>query len=496
MVYVKIIILFILSMSHQSAYSGVECISDGVISPYFFTDKNERIEIVDFKYTPPFYLDEILSCHNYSNSSNVKVSKSSISLLVGAKNWRVGRLKGETKVNLYRSCLASSSCNIRWPYIISTPELWLQWIQKKYESKNDCHQEKQSTKLNNSSPLSSTGYLDIQQTKWWEMPRTDIVKLTLEEAEKSDYKKIIISGMTASLDSLKELSEIASRKNIQVEIYLDHQLNTIKKGFINRALKMKPNLKFILIPRTPWRAYSFHFKGVLFLDSKKTKNKFFWVSPNWFRVQDHTKLTDVGFETTDSDVVAKIYNSLNEYQKNLCSQERKWTRCLVDEKSSDFKRKKKEYQLLAIGCESDSNNLIVHKNKVVRYSESEMFKELKIWLMDSKKTVDVHTHVFTGGKFLDFLAELVESGKLVKLRIGKPVSLGLANKIKSLGIDFYVENRPNSETHSKFIIRDNLEAFITSGNFTDTGLSNTTETGFMTNDPTAIKMLQNLYYLK
>ncbi|MFY7994075.1 MAG: phospholipase D-like domain-containing protein [Bacteriovoracaceae bacterium] len=491
MVFVKIVFFSVLIIA--SAKAGVVCYSDGEISQLFYEDSEERIELVDFNYTPPSYIDPTYSCTGHINRISNKLSFSSISLLVGANKWRMGRMVGGAKNRFYSECLNRPSCQIRWPYIMSTPHLFDKWIKKKFKSKSSCHVPVNVDLLSKEIKFSDVAPLSPSKTIWWKMPESDIVSQTLKIAKEKDYKRIIIAGMTASFHSLEELKEIAASKNIKIEVYLDHQLNSMKEGFIPIAEKLRPEIQFNLVPRTPSRPYSFHFKGVLFLDSANSNpDQLIWISPNWFKVQDHTVLHDIGFITTEKNSVLNILYELSKYKKRLCQEEVKWSRCLIEERNHGKRLRKREMALVQAACENLSEKKIDFQRSVISFESTDVLSELRSWMLAAKEKIEIHTHVFKEGVFLDLLEEMRFKKIPIRLRIGMDVSVQLKKKIINLGIELLVENREKVETHSKFIIRDGGEAFITSANFTDTGLKNPTEIGFFTKDPKAIKLMSSL----
>lgn len=491
MVFVKIVFFSVLIIA--SAEAGVVCYSDGEISQLFYEDSEERIELVDFNYTPPSYIDPTYSCTGHINRISNKLSISSVSLLVGANKWRMGRMVGGAKNRFYGECLNRPSCQIRWPYIMSTPHLFDKWIKKKFKSKSSCYVPINTDLVSKEIKFSDVAPLSPSKTTWWKMPESDIVSQTLKIAKEKDYKKIIIAGMTASFHSLEELKEIAASKNIKIEVYLDHQLNSMKEGFVPIAEKLKPEIQFNLVPRTPSRPYSFHFKGVLFLNSSKSEpDQLIWISPNWFRVQDHTVLHDIGFITTEKSSVLNILYELTRYKERLCKEEIRWSRCLINERNHGKRLRKRELALVQAACEKPTENKLEFHRSLISFESTDVLSELRDWMLMAKEKIEIHTHVFKEGVFLDLLKEMRVKKIPIKLRIGMDVSEELKKKIKVLGIELFIESRDKVETHSKFIIRDKKIAFITSANFTDTGLKNPTEIGFFTNDPKAIKLMASL----
>ena len=128
---------------------------------------------------------------------------------------------------------------------------------------------------------------------------------------------------------------------------------------------------------------------------------------------------------------------------------------------------------------------------MISFRETETLTQLKSWMSLARSKLEIHSHVFKDGDFLDYLKSMREKGVQIKLRVGLGISDALKKMITEAGIELVVEKRPNVETHAKFIIRDGQEAFITSANFTDTGLSNPTEQGFLTRDHTAIALMKS-----
>lgn len=489
MVFVKIIIFLLLPLT---VGAKTYCYSDGQISELFYENSLEKIEVVDFKYVPPSYIDPVYACSGFINMTGNKLKYSSISLLVGAEKWKMGRLVGKVKDKFYAKCIDRPSCQIRWPYILSSPELIPSWMAKKFKEKSDCYVPLENNQGVKTVSFSDVSFLNPSHTSWWKMPESDIVAKTLKLATEKNYKKIIISGMTASFTSLEELKTIAAKKGIKVEVYVDHQLTSLKSGLVSAAEKLSPEIQFNLIPRTPARPFSFHFKGVLFLESiKSDPDTLIWISPNWYRVQDHTVLHDIGFISDDQDLVQNIYSELDQYKRNLCEKELKWSKCLVHERLNTKSARTKELSLIHDSCSLMNNSNHSFKRSMISFRETETLTQLKSWMSLARSKLEIHSHVFKDGDFLDYLKSMREKGVQIKLRVGLGISDALKKMITEAGIELVVEKRPNVETHAKFIIRDGQEAFITSANFTDTGLSNPTEQGFLTRDHTAIALMKS-----
>ncbi len=497
MVYRFLILFSILNYSAAQSVT-LKCISDGDDYPAFIEFDNERrLQMVDLSFLVPSYIDPVYACAGFVERMNkTHVNSRSVSVLLGKESsWKFGRFNNNLQKEIYRSCIDNLSCKVNWPYILSTPGLAIDWFRKRYDkNENSCF----ANSIVASKPkqkLSSYPFLDTEKTTWWTMPETDIVKETLKVVSTNSYKNILISGMTASLSELRKLAEILKGQDTIVDVWLDLQLMTIKSSFINEMKRLSPKIRFHLVPRSPERPYSFHFKGVLFTGGRNqaVKDKLLWISPNWFPAQKELLFHDIGFSTTDNKFIASYKNQLEKYKQLICLKETKWTSCMLDYRLITQKKRKQLNNMKTLSCQSAVlPQSLPHDLGAVLFDKLEMRGALFEWMSSAKSEIEIHTHILKDSGLLLKLADLVKKGIKINLAVGSPIPLDLERKLKRYGINLKSNKRLNTETHSKFYIKDKNEAFITSANFTATGLDNPTESGFFTKDKNAIKIMFGL----
>jgi hypothetical protein len=486
MVYVRIIfIIYTFLLPNVSA--RLFCRSEGDISPLTYQDSNANLELVDFIYSPPPYLDSVSSCAGHLSAiSENNYEKMKLISLMGDEQLPKARIKGNKK-KFYQTCLDSQYCQIRWPYILSYPSLYYRWAYKYLSSSSDaCYKHRnplpsqETFSLNNLIPLK-------KNITWWRMPETDIVTETIRLAKEGKFEHIIIAAMTVSLDSLKDLTAHLQNKNSHITILVDQQLQTLRQGFTAEVKKLPTNIKIVFVPRSPLHPDTFHFKSVLLEKSAKGKpDHLLWISPNWHHSQIDRPLHDIGFTTTNFQLIHEIKQRLMIFKKTACLTEIQWSDCHISIRESSARQQDYLKSIRNHGCSEDLLSLNVSfpfSSVAEQYSyDFSKFKNtvsLLNWIKEAKKEIIIQSHIISDGSFFKELIQFKISHPEITIiiRSGKPMEESLIKKFKRNNI--IINENYHIEVHSKYILRDREFLFLTSANFTTSGLDNPSEIGFL-----------------
>lgn len=477
MLFIYLIILF-----SSSAYSSLVCDANGLTSSIIYLEGKERLKIVDLDFSRKGYLHSYLSCLSFLDRlGRDRKLKSEISYKALLTEYadRPIRLIGKEREKFYKTCLALNGCNISFPYRL------LHWA----SLKNTLDWSKANPKVCDEKKREKVSreqlFLPIGNVlNWWRMPESSMSNEFRRVVQMIEPELIVISSMTISLSEIEFVDQYL-KKNPNARAYLlfAFGLESFSPKFPG-WMKTLSNRFFVLpVFQQPNAFRSFHMKGIALKGRQKEALIF---SGSNFKRYGEEKIKDIGFTSTNPEVVESFLRAMKEVMRSSCSHPKAFDCSVNIRYQGTF-----ESQILSQGYAQICNNQFEAKNGEDHMGMGPLRSTILEAILSAKESIEILSHATSDSEVARVLKDKMLQGVSVKIYIGQEDAVkGDFEALKSVIV---TKRRAEIDVHTKLIIIDKKFALLGSANLTKFALGNPYENLFRISDPKSLEFLRSYF---
>jgi hypothetical protein len=474
-----------LMVSNLLLARGMLCYNDGVKKNTlkYYISNNEEYSFVDFDFAKTPLLPDDLSCSAWLDEireTDWYKRKDIDFKLLSPKEEKHIRLIGSLKQNMYKHCLQSHRCNVKFPFNLHTPHAAL-----------TSQFNRPSTHLDNSTcwqkpikPQKTAEFFEplrtLNATQYWISPvqvYSDMLKKVIQE---SGEDSVIVTAMTLSLSQMKIITKLAeSKQHGKIYVLFDLNIALGETGLTHLTTVAGDNVVLMPMISTPEHSSTFHIKG-----ATDTRGQNYVFTTSNLRGQSGSKKMDLGLlgsEGAFSKELARFYGHL--LTENCKAFE--MLECHLDHSFAENSSRRQTIKELAYrSCQltkEDPSLLELSEKpydpKYIFYSrQNNMEAEVLKQLGQAKSKVTITGSFVTNRRVVRKLNYLHRKGIQIHVISGLEKS-----KYLHKDIAFY---RPQKvKIHTKAAIIDDHKLVWTTANFTVSGLKKSREFMFMVDTP-------------
>ncbi len=506
---VKALLLFGLFMSLEfSAFAQDElvekttsnvlkCIEKGTEANLLLEVEGNPVQFIDvsFSVLGP-YVSPIVACNRWLSelTDDLDLTDDVASLtyrnVYSGNRSREAHFFGNTRDKFYKSCQKSAFCKVNFPYSLFEPRYF--FLSKDQKLPDQCF-----TPPKKSSNEKNVDIAKVDATKWDQLenlkigfnPQTSFIQDILD-SNLLNQPVSFVSTMSLSSTALKRVKSVIKEKPGHKVFVIFNMGVDIQSSQLTEALELADDQVF-LVPqfRHPEATSSFHIKAASSLSSPQV----LWTSSN-LRSEKPTQYVDLNFSFQNLDISRSLNNLFLQEISSTCT--------------------KLEY--LECPISADHSSLLVtgfRIRSVIQRTCAEFYAD--------KSIQNLLTSTWPEPKYIRSGTESIEALVSKKIESAKSsvllVSHRFSNQDIALHLDAAAKRGVNTALfarnithwpdkgvrvympdelpyapfgHSKALVIDNRWALVSSGNFTENGLSSAGEISFVTEDPRIITAIE------